>query len=59
MARTIAEIKESITTDFMRNPDVARAYGFDVETPFTSHFSKLSIESLLFYIVACAVGLSR
>ena len=54
MARTIAEIKESITTDFMRNPDVARAYGFDVETPFTSHFSKLSIESLLFYIVACA-----
>ncbi len=54
MARTIAEIKESITTDFMRNPDVARAYGFDAEAPFTSHFGKLSIESLLFYIVACA-----
>lgn len=55
MARTIAEIKDSMTTDLMRNPDVARAYGFETGAAFSSHFSKVSVESLLFYIVACAV----
>lgn len=54
MARTIAEIKNSITADFMRNSDVARAYGFETGAAFTSHFSRVSVESLLFYIVACA-----
>lgn len=46
MARTIAEIKESIAADFMRNSDVARAYGFEAGAAFTSHFSRVSIESL-------------
>ena len=55
MTRTIAEIKDSMTTDLMRNPDVARAYGFETGAAFSSHFSKVSVESLLFYIVACAV----
>jgi hypothetical protein len=55
MARTIAEIKESMTADFMRNADLARAYGFETGAAFSSHFSKVSIESLLFYIVACAM----
>lgn len=55
MARTIAEIKDSMTADLMRNPDVARAYGFETGAAFFSHFSKVSVESLLFYIVACAV----
>ena len=55
MARTIAEIKDSMTADFMRNPDVARAYGFETGAAFSSHFSKVSVESLLFYIVACAM----
>lgn len=55
MARTIAEIKDSMTADLMRNPDVARAYGFEVGAAFSSHFSRVSVESLLFYIVACAV----
>lgn len=54
MARTIAEIKDSIAADFMRNSDVARAYGFETGAAFTAHFSKVSVESLLFYIVACA-----
>ncbi len=54
MARTIAEIKESITTDFMRNEDVAALYGFAPGDTFTTHFSRVSIESLFFYIVACA-----
>lgn len=55
MARTIAEIKDSMTDNFMRNPDVAHAYGFEPGEAFPSHFSRVSIESLLFYIVACAV----
>ena len=54
MARTIAEIKESITTDFMRNEDVAALYGFAPGDAFTTHFSRVSIENLFFYIVACA-----
>lgn len=54
MARTIAEIKDSMTTDFMRNLDVAHAYGFETGDAFSSHFSRVSVESLLFYIVACA-----
>lgn len=54
MARTIAEIKDSMTADFMRNSDVARAYGFEAGDTFSSHFSRVSVESLLFYIVASA-----
>ena len=55
MARTIAEIKDGMTADFMRNTDVAKAYGFEAGADFSSHFSRVSVESLLFYIVACAV----
>lgn len=55
MARTIAEIKDSITADFMRNEEAARAYGFEVGDNFMSHFSRISIESLLFYIASCAI----
>lgn len=54
MARTIADIKDSMTADFMRNSDVARAYGFETGAAFSSHFSKVSVENLLFYTVACA-----
>ena len=35
MARTIAEIKDGIAGDFMRNEDVARAYGFEAGDSFT------------------------
>ena len=51
---TIAEIKDGIAGDFMRNEDVARAYGFEAGDSFTAHFSKASVESVLFYIFACA-----
>lgn len=55
MARTITEIKESITVDFMRNEVVASAYGFTPGDIFAERFSKVSVESMLFYVVACAV----
>ena len=54
MARTISEIKESIAEDFMRNADVARAYGFNPGDNFGAHFSRASVESVLFYIFATA-----
>lgn len=55
MARTIAEIKDAITADFMSNEDLARAYDFTVGDSFASKFSVVSIESIIFYIVAASV----
>lgn len=54
MARTISEIKESITEDFMRSEAVAHAYGFTPGDTFTAHFSRASVESVLFYVFASA-----
>lgn len=56
MARTLEEIKEGMEGDLMRNTDAARLYGFTAGvTEFGKHFGKLSVEGLLFYIVAMAV----
>ena len=52
--RTIAEIKESIEADFMRNETAAKVYGFTTGESFTAFFGKLSVESVLFYIFAVA-----
>lgn len=52
--RTIAEIKDNITADFMKNEEIARKYGFQTGADFSAHFSIVSLESLLFYIFACA-----
>ncbi len=55
MARTIQEIKESITNDFMNNEEVAAIYGFTRGDSFSTHFSGVTIEGLLFYIFAVAI----
>lgn len=55
MARSIEEIKEGMTRDWMRDESVARAYGFEAGDLFSERFSRVSVENLLFYIVACAV----
>lgn len=52
--RTITEIKDSITADFMRSEAAASAYGFTAGDNFSAHFSQVSIESLLFYVFAAA-----
>lgn len=52
--RTVDEIKQTIATDFMRNESVAALFGFKAGDSFTAHFSKVSVISVLFYIVACA-----
>lgn len=53
--RTIDEIKQIMCEDFMKNEDLARAYGFTVGRSFNDIFPKISIESVLFYIVATAI----
>lgn len=55
--RTIEEIKNTITEDFMKNESVAAMYGFTPGDNFITHFSKVSVESILFYVFACAVWL--
>jgi hypothetical protein len=49
---TIAEYKTQITDEFMSNASIAEAYGFTAGDAFDNVFSKVSIESILFYIVA-------
>ncbi len=55
MARTIEQIKNSITTEFMGNTTIAQMYGFTVGSVFLDKFSKASLENLLFYIVAYSI----
>lgn len=50
--RSIAEIKESITTAFMANEDVQKIYGFKAGDRFSDHFGRLSVENVLMYVVA-------
>lgn len=55
MARTVEEIRNGMTTDFMSNETLAAYYGFTVGDNFDAHFSKVNLESILFFIVASAI----
>lgn len=55
MARTIAEIKQQMTDAYMSDTDVLNKYGLPEGAQFDEHFSKVSLESLIFYITAVAV----
>lgn len=55
MARSIDEIKNGMTESWMREEAVARIYGFAPGDRFSSRFSRVSVENMLFYVVACAV----
>ncbi len=55
MARTITQVKAGMTADFMANETIAGFYGFAAGADFDSVFSKVSLESILFYIVASAI----
>lgn len=52
--RTIAEIKESIAEEFMRNESAAKAYGFEAGEAFSAVFSRASVENVLMYVFAVA-----
>lgn len=55
MARTIDEIKQEMTADFVEQPAVISAYGLDGKKSFKDCFSVASIESILFYAFAVGV----
>ena len=55
MARSIATIKAEITTSFMADEGLSSAYGFEVGASFDSVFSKVSLESIIFGIVATVI----
>lgn len=52
--RTITDIKKELTDAFMANENLQKAYGFAPGTAFDKQFSRVSLESLLLYIVAFA-----
>lgn len=55
MARKIADIKKEISDYFIGNETVIALYGLDTSKSFEDQFSKVSIESILFYVVAVAI----
>lgn len=55
MARSIAEIKKSMTDMFMSDATLREIYGLSGTQDFDSAFSRVSLESIFFYIVASAV----
>ena len=53
MARSISEIKRTMTDAFMQDEAIREAYGLSQDkTRFADCFSAVSLENLLFYIVA-------
>lgn len=55
MARTIEEIKKDMTDSFIENQAVISAYGLTAGKTFDEQFSRVSIESILFYVFAVAL----
>lgn len=55
MARSIAEIKADMTSRFIKEKAVISTYGLDGKKTFDQQFSRVSIESILFYVFAVAI----
>lgn len=55
MARTIAEIKKSMTDRFMSDATILERYGLKAGDSFDAKFSKVSIENILFFNVAAVI----
>ena len=52
MARSVAEIKKTMTDAFMADATIREKYGLSVNDTFSSKFSSVSIDNILFFIVA-------
>lgn len=52
MARTIEEIKKSMTDQFLSDETLRQAYGITGDATWESTFSKVSVENMLMYVVA-------
>lgn len=55
MARTVIDIKKTMTDNFVGNSYVQAMYGFDSTKTFEQQFSTASLESIFFYVVALAI----
>lgn len=55
MARTIAEIKKEMTGIFIANDTIKALYELEPGKEFEAQFSKVSLESILFYVVAVSI----
>lgn len=55
MARTITDIKKQITDSFIGSEVIREKYELDPDKTFEEQFSKVSLESILFYIVSAAI----
>ena len=50
--RSIAEIKESMTKEFMQNEHAAKLWGFTVGDSWNAVMGRVSVENVLMYVVA-------
>lgn len=55
---TIAEVKKTMTDAFISDPEIIAKYELETGKTFDEQFSVVSLESILFFIVATAVWLS-
>lgn len=55
MARTIKDIKKSMTDQFVADPVIRQKYDLSGDVSFDDAFSSVSLESILFFIVASAI----
>lgn len=55
--KTIQEIKDEMTNEWMSNPNIKAAYQLDSTKSFEEQFSKVSLESIIFYTVAYGIYL--
>jgi hypothetical protein len=55
MARTIKDIKKELTDYFIADVTVIEVYGLNTSKSFEDQFSKVSLESILFYVVSVAI----
>lgn len=52
MARSINDIKKTMTDSFMADADIREKYGLTADDTFDDSFSSVSLENILFYIIA-------
>lgn len=55
MARTVEEIKAELTANFIANPTIQSLYELDSRKSFADQFSKVSLESIFFHVIAVSI----
>ena len=52
MARTVAEIKKTMTDAFMADATIREKYGLNESSTWNGSFSSVSLENIIFFIVS-------